>query len=444
MPGLKRSSSGGRFTPSGPSSGSGSAASGSSGTSGFMSAAAFLKAPREPAPADERGNENLEPMQRSTATESSAQCGAEQAGTEFTFSLTAVGLKHHDIAAALVLATGARVRLVREPTNPIDRRAIRVMAVAATDATNEAEGEGEPPSGGGEVGACVGHLDWRLAHDLAPLLDSGDASILSASVTGRRGEYELFLSAHVAARGSDASAALSASDALNGRKVISVGPVSLCIGARDAEDATAAARREQWPPPHAQPWQPEPKWADAQARAVTRAQAAVASSSATAPASSSIQQAPSPSPLLSSLPPTPTPTPPTATVAVAADAYPVGFTLGWPPHTPAAVRPLTPTEVAAAQAAGWPPPNGALLSLGLGPASDTAWWAARGLLPPAEWRMAGALDMLPACKQSISANLKRAAEALDGGAHGCSESGWQRHRTRMHAPLPPPPSTLEP
>ena len=55
---------------------------------------------------------------------------------------------------------------------------------------------------------------------------------------------ELFLSAHVAARGSDASAALSASDALNGRKVISVGPVSLCIGARDAEDATAAARRK--------------------------------------------------------------------------------------------------------------------------------------------------------------------------------------------------------
>ena len=135
--------------------------------------------------------------------------------------------------------------LQREPDNPIDRRAIRVLA-SATPSPTDAEdvaGQGEAEPIATPPTTCVGMLDWRLAHDLSPLLDSGAASIVSARVTDRRGQYELTLCAQVAAWDDSAASALAASDALNGRKLIAVGPGSLTIGDRDAEDAASAARR---------------------------------------------------------------------------------------------------------------------------------------------------------------------------------------------------------
>ena len=322
----------------------------------------------------------MEPMEPTT------QLAEPQA---LTFELSVVGLKHYDLATALALSIDGETDVVlqRDPTNPFDSHAISANVAAMTAGERAAT-------------TCVGMLEWRMANDLSPLLDSGAATVLTAHAIGRRGLHELLLTATIAAHNDVASAALMASDALNGRKVIAVGPGSLKIGAKDADDATCAARQVGWPPPGAKPWDPEPRWSEAEARNAA-AMAALPMAQSAATTTPDELNAIEPSSCSGSM------------------AFPVGFTLGWTPHTPCAVRSLASSEVSDAQAKGWPPPDGVLLALGLGSADDAGWWASHGLLPPRDWQLTGALDMLPACKQSVSANLGRAAQALDGGAHGC-------------------------
>ena len=417
----------------------------------FTTASDFLK--KLPAADDETTSAQPPATLISPARLSQPTQPTQSAALTQFFTLTCVGFKHHDIKAAEALEEGVRVYLQRDPDNAVDDRAIRVMCSTSAAAGGEAD-EDEPnapapavsdhddddnpsatmPAEVAESSApptssvCVGMLEWREAHDLTPVIDSGCVAIDDVRVMGRRGTHELILRAALRASG-DAADALANSDTLNGRKVIGVGYFSLQIGARDAEDATKHTHHVKWPPPVSRPWEPAPAWGVGTRRG----------GSAT-------------SHLCHSTPPltpplTPSFEPASLEATCERPTFPDGFAIGWEPPSLDAVGQLTLEEVASVQAAGWPPPDECLLRLGLGGSHDDSWWRTFSMKPPIDWSVSGALDMLPTCPQryarralelrsarafsrrpalsrtracrSNSSNKSKASALLDGGIHAC-------------------------
>jgi hypothetical protein len=84
--------------------------------------------------------------------------------------------------------------------------------------------------------------------------------------------------------------------------------------------------------------------------------------------------------------------------------------------------PLTVEEIQKAQSTSWPPSDDILLRLGMAPAHNEVWYhRVAGLRPPAQWKVAGALDVLPHIQTSSQTQTKRVAIALEGSIHGVTE-----------------------
>lgn len=83
--------------------------------------------------------------------------------------------------------------------------------------------------------------------------------------------------------------------------------------------------------------------------------------------------------------------------------------------------PLSEEEITAATQAGWPPSDHVLLRLGLAPSTHAEWYKeAAGLLPPSQWDVSGALDLLPHIQLPSLRQAQFARRTLDGGMHGVS------------------------
>lgn len=81
--------------------------------------------------------------------------------------------------------------------------------------------------------------------------------------------------------------------------------------------------------------------------------------------------------------------------------------------------PLTVEEIQAAQSSSWPPSDDILLRLGMAPSANREWWnTVGGLLPPCEWNVTGALDVLPHIRTSSRSQKRITATTLDGAIHG--------------------------
>jgi hypothetical protein len=86
-------------------------------------------------------------------------------------------------------------------------------------------------------------------------------------------------------------------------------------------------------------------------------------------------------------------------------------------HSP----PLSMEEIRVATSASWPPTDEILLRLGMAPANDKEWWqSVAGLLPPDQWKVDGALDVLalPHIKLASRSQASMASSILDGAMHG--------------------------
>ena len=295
----------------------------------------------------------------------------------FSFRLRAVGVSHHagrQIASAL--PDGTPLQLARDPHNVVDRRAIQVR-VASTEAVTECV-DGSS--------CCLAHLEWQSARELAPALDTGFVDICSATMEGeRRLPYEFGVKVVVNVRCKQVAASLEAADSLHGRKLISFSASMAeldTIAQNDVRTAEAAAQTTAL-------CQTQRAWEPA-AGISKRPTASV-----------------HPLPVASAQPP------PVSTSDTRLD---------WDVYNPEVhdPKPLTAAEATAAQASGWPPSDTVLMRLGLGPASDAAWWAVHGMKPPFEWDLVGAIDLLLSSSLQTSSNRQRAAEVLDGGVHSAT------------------------
>ena len=140
----------------------------------FTSAASLLRKrslPQEERHAtDESGKEREEPLDAEEAF--SAPADAFDTMTQlreaqriascenFSFPLTLVGIKHHDQDAALALADGDPVALLREPFNAIDCNAIRVVSLAIPDDDVVDDDDAEAPNGG--PATSYGFVAWEV------------------------------------------------------------------------------------------------------------------------------------------------------------------------------------------------------------------------------------------------------------------------------------------
>ena len=375
---------------------------------GFTTAANVLKSSKS---SQDTAIDNPPPTTQPAFTQPTQNAGS--APRTFSFSLSAVGLKHHTADRAAAIEDGTSVTLLRDPTNAVDAKAIRVcvdrdvaaaagLAPLAHHASSHFdEGDGAPPSPEDDAplppspennaspsppSVSVAHLSWQQAAALAPALDTGLAAVTSAIVDGRRDNFELLLNVVISARGAAADL-LDAADTLHGRHTINVldNEVSLKIADDDVKAAESNVRHVEWPPSATRRWEPLPQW-NVQNKQTPAAAAAAAAASSGMP--------PPPSRFLS------------------------GYQLPWEPYDPTAISQPSIDEVAAAQEEGWPPPSNLLAKLGLAPADDAQWWRKHGLLPPTEWSLSGAFDMLPTANQGQE-NKKKASALLDGGCHGC-------------------------
>jgi hypothetical protein len=307
----------------------------------------------------------------------------------FAFALTCVGVNHHP--CTVPCDVGCKVLLKRDHHNVVDDKAVAVFLLAD---------DSDLPAPAFQIG----HLAWYHARELAPVLDSGLATVTAASIDGRRpshGEliYEYSVAIELIAKG-EAADALDVSDVLHGRKLVQVSEISKEIASQDASRAEGYTSCAKWPlsADSGCPWQPAASWP--MTPPTTRAAAARApSATKVEPPVDAKYEDDSPYEVSGSHPP--------------------GYQFRWAPFALDAIAPLDPAEVQQAQAAGWPPPDATLLKLGLGMASDGEWWEAHGLKPPSEWDLHGALDLLPGVRGQSQANIKRAKQALGGGAHSC-------------------------
>lgn len=356
------------------------------------------------------------------------------AASTFSFSLTVVGVQHQP--ARIDAPEGCVVTLVRQHDNPVDDKAI---AVCVLPSELQAAGGARPfakLSADRSLGAYshptdedgmsslpslpspsspipLGHLAWFQARELAPVLDSGLATVTDAEVTSARrtSDGERVVEYHVKASflaSGHAADLLAAADRLHGRYLIEITEMSHEIAKRDADSASGHANRLLSCDVRA--WDPAAKWPAAPPSA---APARVAKDSTSA----LNMHDDVPTDVLGGGDATPPPA-----EQFEAPTFPNEFTLCWRPFAPEAVErkpSLARADVETAQATGWPPSDSALLSLGLGPASDPEWWGAHGLKPPIAWDLQGAIDLLPGIRGQTQANGKRASDVLDGGAHAC-------------------------
>jgi len=84
--------------------------------------------------------------------------------------------------------------------------------------------------------------------------------------------------------------------------------------------------------------------------------------------------------------------------------------------------PLTVQEIEVAKTASWPPSDDILMRLGMAPPNDEDWWKnVAGLLPPGQWNVSGALDVLPKIQTSARSQRHMASTTLDGAIHGVTD-----------------------
>jgi hypothetical protein len=297
-----------------------------------------------------------------------------------------VGLQYHDTDAALALPAGAVVSLVREPHNEFDRNAIRILSPNISDALDSPSTASDEDDGDqGNPRVCLGMLMWQQAKELAPHLDAGNAVIVSASLAHgdqdddpraaartrapRTSGGMLPLYMCVEAWGEAVYVLQHQSPFLNNQKVIQVIQMSLDISLREVSEALSRSlaglgrSSSSWAADatEARPWQPTAGWTVTEKVHPTWLQT---------------------------------------------------FAEG------ALLRNLGLADVERAQAHGFPPPDDILVSLGLAPADDEAWWCNHGLRCPRDWVLSGAVDFMPDSRQSVSANKLKASALLDGAAHG--------------------------
>jgi len=382
----------------------------------------------QPAAAASADGEGTQPMANAAGL-------PDAAFVERTLSLrlVAVGLKFHNIAAARALMhAGASLELRREPANHVDSLAVRVVAHAVSQHASRRASHGVDEN----LEVDIGYLKWNQAASLSPCLDSGCAEILSAaaaasedsgSSTDKGGETAdavdespdpeadaepleidaepaaparvlgssaLVLRAECVVRSEAAAEALSylvaAADG-HGRRVISVpaGGVSETRAESDLELSRLSGLRS-WPPERSGlsalslGWQPLPAPAEQQAEQREAAQEAAREARRAQALPPPLAPAPAPS---------------------------------WAAYDPQAVGPVSRSEADAAARRGWPPADGTLARLGLGPADDAEWWGRHRMLPPSAWQVKGAVDMLPLSRQPQRSNVASAAAMLDGQIH---------------------------
>jgi len=111
------------------------------------------------------------------------------------------------------------------------------------------------------------------------------------------------------------------------------------------------------------------------------------------------------------------PLPKTSKMNLPLDGDPAKMPSWYKPFDASKWDPLTEAEIQETRP--WPPSDTILLRLGLAPSSDSSWYRnVAGLLPPSQWMVSGALDILPHIQTSSKRQKTMADADLDGAIHG--------------------------